>query len=446
MPHTNCQAFQHNNGEPCGARLRPQLQEDGYCGRHNYHLNRHAGAFAVERFNRQQAVLRDAWNARQAGQAAGPPPAQPLNPVEGEPLPGRPICVAVLVSGIRCNRTAAHADWKCSLHHSLDVRRAEDAPRKLAEAEVKRIYRQRANDWRAAVDAYVAAQRNHLTPRCFRQLFSMADDLILREYRHVIADLLDARRTRDEIDAWIRGHVATGAISDRRAEILEAYADHMILMREMRLQWAQNHPQQHVQRFGPNQREAQLAADSQNVHTHEISKQMRDAMEILIAVDVPPTQLNTIDEIVASWRTQGRPDPEIGAVRRDVVDWWNRKTIFKTDDKMYKKVLRGLWWTIKQYKGELRTELEKRLWDECRDACVPYSVCTQGHMARLSNVMVGFDDAFVPPVPVGEILQQKMAAIFGMEVAYEKQIELAEGVLAELKIPVEEHSNWLSAF
>jgi hypothetical protein len=113
---------------------------------------------------------------------------------------------------------------------------------------------------------------------------------------------------------------------------------------------------------------------------------------------------------------------------------------------MYKKVLRGLWWTIKQYKGELRTELEKRLWDECRDACVPYSVCTQGHMARLSNVMVGFDDAFVPPVPVGEILQQKMAAIFGMEVAYEKQIELAEGVLAELKIPVEEHSNWLSAF
>jgi hypothetical protein len=55
----------------------------------------------------------------------------------------------------------------------------------------------------------------------------------------------------------------------------------------------------------------------------------------------------------------------------------------------------------------------------------PYSVCTQGHVARLSNVMIGFDDAFVPPVPVGEILQQKMAAIYGMDVSYEEQLRLA---------------------
>jgi hypothetical protein len=60
--------------------------------------------------------------------------------------------------------------------------------------------------------------------------------------------------------------------------------------------------------------------------------------------------------------------------------------------------------------------------------------------------MVGFDDAFVPPVPVGEILQQRMAAISEMEVPYEKQIELAESVLAELNIPAEEHKNWLAAF
>jgi hypothetical protein len=94
----------------------------------------------------------------------------------------------------------------------------------------------------------------------------------------------------------------------------------------------------------------------------------------------------------------------------------------------------------------VREELEKRLWDECKDAAIPYSVCTQGHLARLSNVMAGFDDAFVPAVPVGEILQQKMAAISEMDVPYEKQIELAEEVLAELKIPAAEHANWLAAF
>jgi hypothetical protein len=137
---------------------------------------------------------------------------------------------------------------------------------------------------------------------------------------------------------------------------------------------------------------------------------------------------------------------EINKVMTDVEVWWKRPTTYSRDDKLYKKCLRGLWWTIKQYKGEVREELEKRLWDELRDGAIPHSVCTQGHMARLSNVMVGFDEAFVQPVPVGEILQQKMAAIYGMEVGYEEQLRLATDVLVELKIPREQYAEWLSAF
>jgi hypothetical protein len=33
-----------------------------------------------------------------------------------------------------------------------------------------------------------------------------------------------------------------------------------------------------------------------------------------------------------------------------------------------------------------------------------------------------------------------------MDIEYDKQIEMAEGVLLELKIPNEEHKNWLAAF
>jgi len=173
---------------------------------------------------------------------------------------------------------------------------------------------------------------------------------------------------------------------------------------------------------------------------------MQDSMDILCAVEVPNTQKETVHEMRESWRRLGKTEAEILTVYQDVSTWWNKDTIFAQNDRLYRKCMRGLWWTIKNYKGELRTELEKRLWDECRDACVPYSVCTQGHMARLSNVMVGFDDAFVAPVPVGEILQQRMAAIAAMDVEYEKQIALAEELLAELKIPHEQHSNWLAAF
>jgi hypothetical protein len=219
-------------------------------------------------------------------------------------------------------------------------------------------------------------------------------------------------------------------------------AERLLRARAWREQAAVNPPQA----FRADQREAQLAHDNQNVHTQEISKQMKDSIALLVAVEVPATQTSTFNELSASWRRLAANQPELDAVYADTVAWWNRPTIFAQGDKLYRKCLRGLWWTIKNYKGEVREELEKRLWQECKEAAIPYSVCTQGHMARLSNVMVGFDDAFAPPVPVGEILQQKMAAISEMDIEYEKQIELAEAVLAELKIPHEEHKNWLAAF
>jgi hypothetical protein len=150
--------------------------------------------------------------------------------------------------------------------------------------------------------------------------------------------------------------------------------------------------------------------------------------------------------MLESWRRMGKTEAEIAVVYNDVTVWWNKNTVYTHDDRLYRRCMRGLWYTIKGYKGEVREELEKRMWDECRDACVPYSVCTQGHLARLSNVMVGFDDAFAQPVPVGEILQQKMAAIAGMDIESEKQVELAKALLEELKIPEEKHADWLAAF
>jgi hypothetical protein len=173
---------------------------------------------------------------------------------------------------------------------------------------------------------------------------------------------------------------------------------------------------------------------------------MRDSINILLEVKVPPQQVSTMSQIREHMIDKGYPVYEINTVYRDVVNWWNKPTIFSENDKLYKRLLRALWWTINQYKPEVREELHKRLWEELKDGAIPYSVCTQGHIARLSNVMIGFDEAFVPPVPVGDILQQKMAAIYAMDVDYEEQMRLAEAVLEELKIPREQHKDWLSAF
>jgi len=435
MPHTHCQAFK-TNGQPCTARLRADLVQHGLCGTHCNHIGNEVLTF---HFNRIQAQRREAWNRRQQAPPAGEPVAPPA-PTERLP------CGHIMVGGRVCARlSAGHADGKCQLHHALIVRRDQRQPMTETLAWVRRMYRGGAPI--AEIDQEVARRIGTMPQNIYRQATQdRVDGILLEPYENQIRRLINHGGTLEQADAQIEEWQNFNVVSQRRGDILRRRATGIMEMFRWREEWEQRWHAAAAPRFGPDQREAQLAADSQNVHTKEITKQMNDALAMLLAVDVPDTQINTCREIRECWDVQGNIPSEVGAVHRDLVDWWNRKTIFNTNDKLYKRCLRGLWWTIKQYKGETRTELEKRLWQECKEAALPYSVCVQGHMARLSNVMVGFDEAFVPPVPVGEILQQKMAAISAMDIEYEKQIEMAEELLAELKIPAEQHGNWLAAF
>ena len=433
-----CTAFKRS-GLPCTAQGR----NGGLCGIH-WHRN---NPVLVAQFNHDQEIYREAWNGIALGThrideerqrvvrvPRAPEVVAPVAPVAGH-------CTAVKRNGVACTKLAVHGGL-CLLHRGIVARREEDAPAKVIKREMQRMHRARRPIHE--IEAYVTAHLDGLVLRVRRNLTWELDYMILRPFQTLLDQLITRdRATREQVDAVLIGWAERGELSARRQEMLALRVEAAFHRRE----WLDQLPRMAApQRYGPNQREAQLAADSQNVHTAEISKQMQDSLKILLAVEIPEGQQTTVNEIVDSWRARGYPEAEILRVRADVVSWWNRTQIYQVGDKLYKKALRGLWWTIKGYKGEVREELEKRLWDECKDAAIPYSVCTQGHLARLSNVMAGFDDAFVPAVPVGEILQQKMAAISEMDVPYEKQIELAEEVLAELKIPPAEHGNWLAAF
>ena len=72
-------------------------------------------------------------------------------------------------------------------------------------------------------------------------------------------------------------------------------------------------------------------------------------------------------------------------------------------------------------------------------------MCCEGHLARLTNVLVGFDEDIPAPVAVGEILQQKIAAIAALDVRVEEKVGQAWVVFVELNIPMEERMAWLDA-
>jgi hypothetical protein len=73
-------------------------------------------------------------------------------------------------------------------------------------------------------------------------------------------------------------------------------------------------------------------------------------------------------------------------------------------------------------------------------------MCCEGHISRLCNVLVGFDDAFQPPVSFGELLQSKMSAIAGLDVTEEEKRRQATAFFDEHGTPAEERVAWLEAF
>ena len=438
-----CTAFTKQS-KPCTSHI--YTHERTLCG---IHLPMISTPELEARFNREQAVFRANWQGLQAGTHVRV--GNRIVPV-GQPLPAgvrerpppvvRTVCIAVKTNGVQCDKHANHDDNRCNLHHAVLLRQQQNEILHRAMREVKLIYnthRHNPRVARATVDEAMPRLIEGLTEQSQQRLRHQADQHLIRPMANSLRMLIEvANATFEQADAHVQTWVIDGIIPMRLIPQLHQEIQRAIQIRE----WQQVHRPA----FRPDQREAQLAADSQNVHTREITQQMRDSINILLAVEVPKDQTGSVREMRVGWMERGYSQHEIDVVYRDVVNWWNKDTIYSADDKLYRRLLRGLWWTIKQYKADLRTELEKRLWEELRDGAIPYSVCTQGHVARLSNVMIGFDDAFVPPVPVGEILQQKMAAIYGMDVAQDEQLSLAKSVLAELKVPADQHENWLSAF
>jgi len=181
---------------------------------------------------------------------------------------------------------------------------------------------------------------------------------------------------------------------------------------------------------------AAIAASSQNIHTRVVVDQSRRGIDFILAVPVPEAQ-NTLAELKARWSEASH-----APIHADIRMWWNKASCFVDQDYMYRRLLTGVWAYIKaQEDRERRTELEKRLLEECREAM---RMCCQGHTNRLVNVLIGFVDEIQVEQSKGEILQQQFAAIGEIEDEEARYIRATE-VIAELGLNADEAAPWLDA-
>ena len=197
---------------------------------------------------------------------------------------------------------------------------------------------------------------------------------------------------------------------------------------------------EHQERMRRLQTLAGIAGDRQNIHTAVISTQTNQGLKVLFEQVVPPDQA-TLFEIVTAWRELKVAEiKEIQSVLQDMAEWYTRSMCRAEGDFLYMRVLDHLWSLILH--SEENTELVKRLYQECFEA---KGMCCDGHINRLVNVMVGFHDAFNPPLSPKEILQNKMSAIAMRDGPLDDKIKEAMEVFEEVKLPEEERQVWLDS-
>lgn len=189
-----------------------------------------------------------------------------------------------------------------------------------------------------------------------------------------------------------------------------------------------------------------IALDRQNVHTRAVSQQTNKGLEVLLALQKQRNRTMRAPEWFASkWllRSYG-PWQAVSRTVTDIMQWYNTNTCRASGDQLYRHTLDGLYLRISSHSSEeVKTELYKRTFEECFESI---GLCCDGHISRLCNVLVGFDDAFEPPVPFGEILQNKMAALFALDIPTEEKLAQAIAFFNEYAVSEEERAPWLEAF
>ena len=321
-----------------------------------------------------------------------------------------------------CENICENGMLLCPRHHeNLEHRiQREEAAQEAARLEREAVragvqqYRERQLTWRQVMDDLFQPQ-NNLTPR-----------LRYRIARHMF--LVPAVPDPDFVYDWQFRLYWNWNLEGRLGP-----APNLVVPP---LQLPQHQPERGL---------AALARDAQNVHTAIVVEQTNKGLEKLLDASKDGRQLRAPEWFASRWllRSYGGWNV-VQRVVTDMQHWYGRSYCKEANDFLYRRVLDGLYITIQKVEDqEMRLELYKRAFEECYESV---GMCCEGHISRLCNVLVGFDETFAPPVPFGEILQTKMAAIAALDVDTEEKIRQATAFFNEFAVPESDRAAWLEAF
>lgn len=185
-----------------------------------------------------------------------------------------------------------------------------------------------------------------------------------------------------------------------------------------------------------------MAEHGQSVHMREIETTTKTGIAFLQEMNIPEGQ-KTLREIEKAFRLSVDDKKAVSKVITDMKAWGAKKTAMDTKKNIYRPTLRGLWAKIKTYDNETKAELIKRLYEEASESL---EMCADGHVARLVNVLIGFDDNFKLQISPMEYFQENIAKISENTTApLDFKIEQAKRLMDDIRMPEDQREAWLDA-
>ncbi len=179
-----------------------------------------------------------------------------------------------------------------------------------------------------------------------------------------------------------------------------------------------------------------FALDPQSVHRSSVQNATHKAVLELLSRPAPPADQDTLPEIVGIFNTSATlrwPAHDARDITiTELTDNYFNMSAFSVP---YSSVLDYVWAYICGHAE--KNELTQRLAEELYEGI---GMCSNGKMARLINILQGYDESLETAAP-RELFQQRIAELASKPVS--ERTAAARVLFAEFRIPEAEHAVWL---
>ena len=180
-----------------------------------------------------------------------------------------------------------------------------------------------------------------------------------------------------------------------------------------------------------------FANDSQSVHRAPVQTAMNETLMRLVSEPLPDN-MSSFNEIMDAYTTRGlfREKNQFLYVFACDLDTLS----VSLQDKVYKysDVVDHVWAKIRANKD--KDQMIMRLMEELEDG---YLYCANGKVARLVNVLVGFEEGFSSIMDNRELLQDRIVSLIPLPL--NERIQQAQILFRDLMIAEEEQGPWMEA-